>query len=261
MKSLLWNSIVSHDQRLRSIGNWVVERGEISFWNDNWLGEILIGPLPCDIHLTVRDGLPIIDQLQHYLPDHLKAKVCEIFISDQHQDQLQFSCTKNGEFSSKKYMEVIRPAGHKRSWVDIVWHTFLPLKITTFMWKLMRQALSVDNRIICKSIQMASKCRCCKEPDVESIRHLCLQSEKQVKYGDALGEKFRLPTRYLALGQVLRVWLPKMGAVSQFDICHAWIASFSLWEIWVARCGATFEGTKMNARRICLRVIARVQPM
>lgn len=50
-----------------------------------------------------------------------------------------------------------------------------------------------------------------------------------------------------------------MAAVSQFDICHAGIASFSLWEIWVARCGATFEWTKMNARRICLRVIARVQ--
>lgn len=222
MKSPLWNSIVSHDQRLRSIGNWVVGRGEISFWNDNWPGEILIGPLPCDIHLTVRNGLPIIDQLQHYLPDHLKAKVYEIFISDQHQDQLQFSCMKNGEFSSKKYMEVIRTTGHKRSWADIVWHTFLHLKITTFIWKLMRQALPVDNRIICKGIQMASKCRCCKEPAVESIRHLFLQSEIAGEVWRCFGEDISITNKVFGFGASSKSLVTKDGSCLPIRYLSCW---------------------------------------
>lgn len=39
--SPLWNSIASHESRLRHIGRWVIGRGDVSFWNDNWLGENL----------------------------------------------------------------------------------------------------------------------------------------------------------------------------------------------------------------------------
>lgn len=51
----------------------------------------------------------------------------------------------------------------------------------------------------------------------------------------------------------------KIGKLSQFDACRAGVAAFSLWEIWVGRCAAVFEGSPMKARRICLKVISQVQ--
>lgn len=230
-KSPLWDSIVSHEQCLRAIGHWLVGRGHINFWADNWLGEILQGPLPCDIKLKVREALPMIDQLQHLIPTHLEEKIKEICINNQQADQLKFSITKNGEFSSKKYMEWLRPSGPKRAWVAIIWHSFLHPKIVTFFWKLLRQALPVDTRIISKGIQIVSKCRCCKIAAIESITHLFLQWETAAEVWRCFGNMFRLPSTFSSVEHALNIWLPKVGALSQFDLCRAGITSFCLWEL------------------------------
>lgn len=121
----------------------------------------------------------------------------------------------------------------------------------------MRHALPVDSRIISRGIQIASKCRCCKESSTESIRHIFLQSDIGRAVWRCFGEIFRLPTVFSSMGRVINRWIPKVGKRS--SIGRASIASFSLWEIRVARCAAIFEGTPMNARRICLKVISQVQ--
>lgn len=58
---------------------------------------------------------------------------------------------------------------------------------------------------------------------------------------------------------MIKTWFSNIGTLSQFEVCRVGAASCSLWEIWVARCAATFEGTPMNARRICLKFISQVQ--
>lgn len=133
-----------------------------------------------------------------------------------------------------------------------MWHNTLPPKISTFMWKLMRHALQIDSRIIGKGIQIASKCHCCKNNSLETLSHLFLQSEIAREVWRCFGEIFWLPSNFISIGQALATWVPKLRALSQFDICRVGVATFSLWEILVTRCAATFEGTTMKARRICL---------
>lgn len=53
-----------------------------------------------------------------------------------------------------------------------------------------------------------------------------------------------------------------MGSVninSQYGMCRSSIVAYILREIWVSRCAATFEGTPLKARAICLRKFRRVQ--
>lgn len=119
----------------------------------------------------------------------------------------------------------------------------------------MRQALPVDSRIISKGIHLASKCHCCKEFSAESITHLFLQSDIACKEWRYFGEIFQLPSNFSSIGQALKIWLPNVRALSQSDASRAGMASFSLWEIWIARS----EGTPMNARCIFLEVINQVQ--
>lgn len=44
-----------------------------------------------------------------------------------------------------------------------------------------------------------------------------------------------------------------------FELCRMGTAAHIFREIWNARCRARFDGTRMNARNICLRIISKVQ--
>lgn len=110
----------------------------------------------------MRDALPVVEQFRSFLPNPLMHKARDTRIFPQDKDVLKFSLTDNGEFSSKAYMNFLRPPGCKRSLAEIVWHSFLPPNVSTFLWKLIRHALPVDIRIATKGIHLASKCRCCK---------------------------------------------------------------------------------------------------
>lgn len=186
-----------------------------------------------------------------------KARDTRIYPQD--KDVLKFSLTDNGEFSSKAYMNFLRPPGCKRSLAEIVWHSFLPPNVSTFLWKLIRHALPVDIRIATKGIHLASKCRCCKVLEIETIPHIFLHSEIAREVWRCFEEIFRLPTHFSSIGQLLNIWCPKVGKLSQYEACRVAVAAFCLWNIWAARCAATFEGTAMKARQICLRAISQTQ--
>lgn len=56
--SPLWRRIADRYPRVLSLTRWLnIGKGNIGFWTDNWAGEILGGPLPCDARLTVAQGL------------------------------------------------------------------------------------------------------------------------------------------------------------------------------------------------------------
>lgn len=58
---------------------------------------------------------------------------------------------------------------------------------------------------------------------------------------------------------VLSNWMASVNLSSQYGVCRAEVVSYVLREIWVSRCDGTFEGSKMCAREIHLRVIRRVE--
>lgn len=222
-------------------------------WFSNWW------PITCDICLTVREALPDLEDLRTHIPDPLLRKIQEIKLSPQVEDHLVFSISENGKFSSKLYIDYSRPRGYKRSWTSLIWHNNLPPKVTTFLWKLIRHALPVDIRIRMKGIQLVSKSRCCTTPDEESISHLFLHSRIAREVWRCFGVIFRLPLSFASIGKLIKLWMPKVRGLSQFELCKAGVAMFGFWEIWVAWCAATFEGEQMNAIRICLKIITRVQ--
>lgn len=73
------------------------------------MGEILYGPLPCDVNLRVREAVPILTQLLHAIPSPLHSKIHEIVLQMNKDDRLIFSITEDGNFNSKCYMDWLRP--------------------------------------------------------------------------------------------------------------------------------------------------------
>lgn len=86
--SPLWESIVSQEPCLRSIGLWIIGRGQVSFWGDSWLGSVLDGLSPCDLNLTVQQALPVINKFRELIPPDLEKNAQEIVLNMQLLDQL-----------------------------------------------------------------------------------------------------------------------------------------------------------------------------
>lgn len=184
--SPIWDSIVSHLPRLLINSQWIVGRGDISFWGVNWIGEILHGPLPCDLSLTLWEAWPILYQLRHFIHPKHHDQLARMNLSPNKTDRLVFTLSVSGDFSSKLYAGEIRTKGVKRPWASKVWLLTLPPKIATFLWKLVRQAVPVDNRLRAKGIQLASRCRCCSGGAMKTINHLFLHSDIAKALGNVL---------------------------------------------------------------------------
>lgn len=99
VSSPLWNSIVSHLTRLLKLTQWAVGHGDISFWGDNWIGEPLYGPLPCDLQLTLREAQPILPQLLELIYPRHHTDIYKVVLRDEHSDKLVFTPSDDGKFS------------------------------------------------------------------------------------------------------------------------------------------------------------------
>lgn len=93
----------------------------------------------------------------------------------------------------------------------------------------------------------------------ETITHLFINSECAVAIWYCLGSIFQLPKAYKSILHILRVWMSVDPHVSKFVEAKISIATYALWEIWKARCRATYDNTLMNARGIGLRNILETQ--
>ncbi|XP_012857064.1 PREDICTED: uncharacterized protein LOC105976340 [Erythranthe guttata] len=175
--SPLWNAIHSHVDTMEECTQWIVGRGAVKFWSENWLGEQLTGPLPCDARLTVVEALTHIEDYLPIIPIHWHDKIRQIILDLNSPDRLIFTLTQNGEFSSKAYCNHIRVIGRQHQWADRIWSKFITPKTSGFMWKLMHHALPVDQRIISRGIPIVSRCVCCQTPKQEDINHLFFNSE------------------------------------------------------------------------------------
>lgn len=124
-----------------------------------------------------------------------------------------------------------------------------PSNIVAFLWRLIRHAPWVDSLIQSGAKVFASRFWCCQAHDKESLVHMLLKSDVAVAVWKCFSEIFRLPYNYSLILLALAIWICSVNILSQYGLCQAGVASYALWEIYVACCHATFEGLKMKAQK------------
>ena len=94
-----------------------------------------------------------------------------------------------------------------------LWKVKLPMKITTFIWKLLHDSLLVLTNLIRRGIQIANRCLMCDEGE-ETMSHLFLQCPfaKAVWYSSSLGirtsELNHLSMKHWLLGHITATNMP-----------------------------------------------------
>lgn len=185
----------------------------------------------------------MISYLWQYIPTHLHAEINKVSISQYLEDQLIYTPTKNGRFSTPNFFLMTSFCGVKRRWSDWVWNAILPPNISAFLWKLVRHALPVDCQIRSKGIIVASRCRCCVNPSEESINHLFIQTDIAKEVWQRFGNIFRIPHVWrdvllrlnavcVALG-LLRICFEKFGlrGVGLLMMRSPWMRGRYVWKL------------------------------
>lgn len=77
-----------HFQFLNTCSRWIVGRGDIPFWTENWLGEIL-NPLNHS-GVTVKEALNQMDVIQHMLSEQQLMKMNLVMLEEGEEEVLAF---------------------------------------------------------------------------------------------------------------------------------------------------------------------------
>ncbi|GAV89822.1 zf-RVT domain-containing protein, partial [Cephalotus follicularis] len=114
-----------------------------------------------------------------------------------------------------------------------IWSSFIPTRIAFFIWKAAFNGISVDKNIQHRGISLASKCRCCPNSNIESLKHLMFQGEVVTNSWGYFSNVFNLPTCW-DMPSLLDNNLGKININTHFGMVTTTIAALTLWHIWLS---------------------------
>ena len=152
----------------------------VDFWCDIWCGDRplaqVIGVSNPSHSLVAEFFTPHgwnVPQLKECIPDFLVQQITSIHFSLDRDDVMVWTPSTNGNFSVASAWGDIR---QKRniSWIDRwVWGSIVPLRVSFFVWRLLRNWISLDSLLQDKGVALCSRCSCCQQGP-ETINHLFL---------------------------------------------------------------------------------------
>ncbi|KAL3635459.1 hypothetical protein CASFOL_020006 [Castilleja foliolosa] len=258
--SQLWKRIWPHIQQLRDNSLWVVGKGQMKFWEDNWIGHI-INPLDKS-GITVREGLESLDSWKHLLSEEQLHDISLIKIDDDAPDRLIFKGTCDGKFKTGHYISYLRARNAKIWWTNIIWKKHIPAKIGAFLWRVFLNAIPVDEKVYLRGILGPFKCCCCLDGGFETITHLLVNGVAAKKVWGFFGKMLnrRLPSN--GFGDMVhhfKVWLSDVKIHSQLGMVMVGLYGFICWEIWKVRCKSKFEGDPIKPAGVIAKIKAQIK--
>ncbi|KAL3635943.1 hypothetical protein CASFOL_020490 [Castilleja foliolosa] len=255
--SILWKLLLPHFHNLQSDSIWLIGKGEIDFWKDNWAGE----PIAPDYHTPMQFKVACTrpNDLQAFINPDIMEKLKSISLNVNEDDILIYTQTNSGNFNIKSYIEKDRVQRSHLDWTEAVWHNNLPPKVSGFMWKVLKGAVPVDNMLMKRMIMGPYKCNCCDEGNLESIDHLLVHSDRAKEIWSHFGNIVGKPHFASNVDTLLKTWIHGNNIKSQGQITTLQIFASSIWEIWKSRCKARYEDIPMNSCSIIKKVEKNVQ--
>ncbi|KAF5200823.1 hypothetical protein FRX31_009590 [Thalictrum thalictroides] len=141
-----------------------------------------------------------------------------------------------------------------------IWQISIPSKISFFSWKLLLDAIPVDEALARCHISIASKCLCCTTSSEESLIHLFVTSEwarRILLYFNDIFEQ--RPPSAPNIKLILASWFSvgKKGSM-EFTVFSLTPLAI-LWEIWKERCSRKYDDTYVWSLTPVSLIISKVK--
>nr|XP_027124765.1 uncharacterized protein LOC113741433 [Coffea arabica] len=244
---------------------WDLSREEVAFWWDNWSG---LGPLAwrfpeaaSDVKVLdfVREGRWDFSALASVPAAIWDAAQGSFFCFGLDPDTLVWRRDPSGVFSTRSAYQLARPA-RARSWTfSFVWHSFIPRKLSFFMWRLQNGQLPLDDVLEKYHIHGPSKYHCCVLGQVETMEHVFsagqLASATWVFFENSLG----LSTSAATVRSRCAAWWLRPVKGKALRWLMRILPILILWFLWRARNLSRFEGRKFSVSQVRAFIIQEVR--
>lgn len=221
---------------------WLVRSGQCNFWFDNWLGS---GPLcqrlqSVSNHLVadfVVSGQWNLQLLRHWVPNDIVLEIItKLAPTGSTDDSAVWALTESGDFSIASSYVLLSSRQTPSSFMfDKVWHPLIPIKISFFMVRLLRDRLPLASSLGRLHVHGPSKCFCCSASHSESLEHIFADGELAQFLWNFFGNDAGIIYRGIGVRSRLAGWWCQPTRNSRLDSIHTMLPNIICWHIWVAR--------------------------
>ena len=108
--------------------------------------------------------------------DKMEIQKMDRFLDADKEDQCVWTCSFDGSFTLKTAWEGIKDKKNVLGSFKFIWHSSVPLKWSFVSWRALQNSLPLDDFLVRKGFQLASKCDCCTDSKRENFSCVCLKS-------------------------------------------------------------------------------------
>ena len=257
--------------KCQSLIRWMVGEGKISFWDDIWLKDQPISAfcskpgIPPFARVkefwtdTGWRGEAILNLLNEWgVPREVSEEIMKIPVDTDAEDIGRWALTPHGNFTVASAWELLRHRGERMEVYEFIWSKDISPTISVFLWRLLANRLPVDAKLQWRGVSLASKCRCCAEPDMETRMHLFVNGEAATGVWKHFSRWFpqvpELSRRGYNLEGRLRWWQRHTGSKNKRHICIL-IPCLIFWFLWTERNGCVHLEKDFRVDNICKRIV------
>ena len=137
-----------------------------------------------------------------------------------------------------------------------------PSSTSIFVWRLLANRIPVDAKLQWRKVELASKCRCCRYPGIETREHLFLQGEVATQVRSNIENWFPNLPRWNAaninLEKRIKFWHRWLCRSIKPHVSFI-IPCLTLWVIWSERNGKIHRGTLFSAEIVMNQIRQHLQ--
>ncbi|CAI9112836.1 OLC1v1013330C1 [Oldenlandia corymbosa var. corymbosa] len=189
--------------------------------------------------LLTRDSGMVEDRAFHVLEEMVLS-------FNEGEDKLIWKPTPLGVFTIKSEYEALRRRQVENPSLRNVWHKFIPLRISFFMWKFGNSLLPFTENLCRMGIYLQpSICWKCKSSS-DSMRQQFLECAFARQVWNFFAELFGQVAHGSSLGEYLNSWWISGNFKTAIGVIKKVLPSFIVWELWKARNKFFFENVDSN---------------
>ncbi|KAK6780202.1 hypothetical protein RDI58_022386 [Solanum bulbocastanum] len=224
---------------------WQVKSGNSSFWYDNWAKQgalyFIEGELAREEEIEVKEfqsgGDWNINKLLECVSPEMTAHIVENIKPGKESgmiDKAWWMGNSKGVFTAKSTYHSMRRSMNELEWMNQLWLKGLPFKIAFFLWRVWKKRIATDDNLKRMRMQIASKCYCCENGEMETMTHLFLTTPITQKLWRRFASCAGLNIEVLQLQQLIMKWWELKTNQKLHSVLIA-VPAIIMWELWKRR--------------------------
>ncbi|XP_073154233.1 uncharacterized protein [Henckelia pumila] len=256
-----WRRLLQIRPRAEPGIRWRIGGGEVSFWDDIWLGDTTLSSR-CDVRddrgtcvsSFLLEGAWDFDTLCATVPSALAEEIAQVPVLVDEPDAALWIHSSDGAFSVRSAWEQVRPRGQVLDILTPCWGRWMRPTMSFFLWRFWHRWLPVDEVLQRRGFSLASKCQCCERS--EMLTHVFIHSPIARSVWHFFGAIFRvrIPDTedfrlFLSIWKRGREWSPG-GNVKEF------LPFVVLWFLWTAHNDVKHRHLSPSAETVKFQILS-----